>query len=98
MKNDSLDQNTPFLAFYDLLRIRGVYADPEKREKLRRGFRRAMALAAVLVGLVLPQSARALPAGLDGDPRVETSGVTDPPIPPGACSTGLRSESRPVKA
>ena len=57
MKN--LDQNTPFLAFYDLLRIRGIYSDEEKREKLRRGFRRAMALAAVLVGLALPQGARA---------------------------------------
>ena len=61
MKNQ-IDQSTPFLAFYDLLRIRGIYSDEEKREKLRRGFRRAMALAAILVGLLLPQGAGA--AGL----------------------------------
>ncbi len=56
MKNQ-IDQSTPFLAFYDLLRIRGIYSTEEKREKLRRGFRRAMALAATLVALALPQSA-----------------------------------------
>jgi len=60
MKNQ-IDQSTPFLAFYDLLRIRGIYSDEEKREKLRRGFRRAMALAATLVAFALPQSAWARP-------------------------------------
>lgn len=54
MKNQ-IDQTTPFLAFYDLLRICGIYSDEEKREKLRRGFRRAMALAAVVLALALPQ-------------------------------------------
>ena len=58
MKNQ-IDQSTPFLAFYDLLRIRGIYAEPEKREKLRRGFRRAMALAAVVLSFALPQRAEA---------------------------------------
>ena len=61
MKNQ-IDPSTPFLAFYDLLRIRGIYSDEEKREKLRRGFRRAMALAAVLIGLMLPHTSWA--AGL----------------------------------
>ena len=56
---DQIDQSTPFLAFYDLLRIRGIYSEPERREKLRRGFRRAMALAAVLVALAVPQRASA---------------------------------------
>ena len=61
MKRDSLDQSTPFLAFYDLLRIRGIYSTEEKREKLRRGFRRAAALVATFVGVLassLPQWAR----------------------------------------
>ncbi len=70
MKN--IDQNTPFLAFYDLLRIRGVYSEPEKREKLRRGFRRAMALAATVLAFALPQGARAganlpVPDGWEAD-------------------------------
>ena len=76
MKNQ-IDQSTPFLAFYDLLRIRGIYSTEEKREKLRRGFRRAMALAAVFVGVfaaALPSWA--LPGGLAGDSRVSTSGTT----------------------
>ena len=75
MKNQ-IDQSTPFLAFYDLLRIRGIYSTEEKREKLHRGFRRAMALAAVLFAVAAPQGALALPGGLAGDPRVTVSGNT----------------------
>ena len=78
MKNQ-IDQSTPFLAFYDLLRIRGIYSTEEKREKLRRGFRRAMALAAVLVGLALPQGARASSLG-----NIFSANAVDGKLPAGS--------------